>query len=111
MNTLIVDGEVIYPYLGIQSVAVSPTLAAQYGLPLSFGELVLDTPAEGSPAADAGLHAGDILVSLDGEAIDLETPFLELLFAHEPDDTVDFVVQRGDDQLNLEITLQTRPEQ
>ncbi len=111
VNTLIEDGEVIYPYLGIQSVAVSPTLAAQYGLPVSYGELVLDTPADGSPAADAGLEAGDILVSLDGEPIDLQTPFLELLFSHEPDDSVSFVVQRGEDQLELTITLQARPDQ
>ncbi len=110
VETLIADGEVVYPYLGIQSVAVSPTLAAQYGLPVSYGEIVTTDPEPGSPASEAGIREGDIVLALDDQPIDQQSPFLELLFGFEPGDTVTFQILRGDEELDLEIELAAREE-
>ncbi len=106
---LIADGEVIYPYLGIEGpVAVTEQIASENDLPVDHG-VYLQGVAAGGPAADAGLRVGDILLGLDGQEINAENTLTEVLFAHQPGETVTVTVQRGNEQLEVEITLGERP--
>jgi S1-C subfamily serine protease len=46
---------------------MSPELRAHFGAPGDRGVLI-DTVRAGSPAARAGIHVGDIVVEIDGDA-------------------------------------------
>jgi 2-alkenal reductase len=105
---LIDTGEVIYPFFGISFQSVNEQLAAQFDLPVDYGVLVGEVTA-GGPAEAAGIDAGDIILSLDGDKITPQTPFVTLLFKHAPGDTLDIVVQRGDRAFTTTITLGERP--
>ncbi len=106
---LVADGEVVYPFFGIRAPRpVTEGLAAQYDLPVDHGVLVTEvTP--GGPAAQAGIEEGDVILDIDGQRIGRENSFAEVLFAHEPGETVEATVQRGDEQLEIAVTLGERP--
>jgi 2-alkenal reductase len=105
---IMTNGKVIYPYFGVDSQPVTLQLAAQQDLSVDHGQLVTQ-PAAGSPAEQAGIQANDIVLAIDGQDIDSENSFSEVLFAHKPGDTVDVTVQRGDQQVSVKVTLGTRP--
>lgn len=69
MTQLIRHGRVIRGWLGVQVQTVTPELAAALELGVKEGAVVADV-AEGSPAARAGLRQGDVIVELNGEAIE-----------------------------------------
>jgi len=97
-------GEVIYPYFGVGSFGITPQIAAQADLPVDFGAAVLNVDPE-SGAGEAGIQEGDIILEIAGQEINQENPFTEVLFNHEPGETVEVLIQRGDEQLTVEVTL------
>jgi 2-alkenal reductase len=108
-DQLINNGKVVYPYMGIEEpVPIDPVTAAQNDLPVDHGVYVAKI-APGSPAAQAGLQDGDIIVEIDGQPIDQNHPLEEFLFEHKPGDKVELTVQRGDKQQKVEVTLGERP--
>ena len=80
IDQLILRGYVIRSYLGVGLQTVNPIVAFFNNLPVNQGALVTSV-ASGSPAADAGIEEGDIIVEFDGEAV---TSAEELILAiHE----------------------------
>ena len=63
---------------------------------------------EGSPAAKAGLKAGDVLVEFDGKPIQNLYDFTYALQARKPGDVVKVKVMRGTEGVEAEVTLVKR---
>jgi S1-C subfamily serine protease len=105
---LIAKGQVTRPYLGIRWEWITPDLAAANGLELSYGAYVTAV-SSGSPAADAGLRKGDVVVGMNGTRFDGDTPFLNQLLTHAPGETVTLDVQRGTSEVQVKVTLAERP--
>jgi putative serine protease PepD len=61
-----------------------------------------------SPAAKAGLRAGDLLVEFDGKKIDNLYDFTYALRAKKPGDTVMVVVKRNGQDVKATVTLEAR---
>ena len=59
----------------------------------------------GSPALDAGLRAGDVIVGMDGAPIADLRALAEALRAHAPGDVVALEVVRDGETVRLEATL------
>jgi hypothetical protein len=59
---------------------------------------------EGSPAAAAGLRAGDVIVSFDGHEVRNVQDYTYALFAKKPGDEVEIVVERGEAREKLKLT-------
>lgn len=72
------------------------------------GGVLLSGVMPGSPAEKAGLQKGDLLIELDGIAVDNLTDFTAVLRSHAPGDEVEVVVQRGDEQIRERVTLAER---
>jgi C-terminal processing protease CtpA/Prc len=63
---------------------------------------------DGSPAAKAGLKAGDVLVEFAGKEIKNLYDFTYALRAHRPGETVAVVVLRGGERVKVDVTLEVR---
>jgi len=63
----------------------------------------------GSPAAAGGVLIGDVLVSIDGTAVESAEGLAEIIGAHAPGDTVALVVLRNGTERTLAIELGTSP--
>jgi serine protease Do len=106
------------PWLGIQYQTLDAGLAATNGLSVDHGAWIsltgtgsTGTAVEaGSPAAQAGIKDGDIIVAVDGAQIDATHPLVELLAQFAPGNKVTLTVQRGSSTLQLPVTLGTRPQ-
>ncbi len=89
------NGRIVRPYLGIRYVTVTPDLAAAQKLPVDYGALIVrgSTQAEvavvpGSPADKAGLVENDIILSLNGQKVDIDHSLTTLLAPFVPGDTI-----------------------
>lgn len=65
---------------------------------------------ENSPAAKAGLKAGDIILKFAGKTVKNVQDYTYALQDCKPGDEVEIVVKRGDETLNLKATLISRPQ-
>jgi len=67
---LLADGRIRRGYLGLglQSLRLDEALAQAHALPSRRGIMVVSLDPNG-PARAAGVHVGDIIISLDGEAV------------------------------------------
>jgi serine protease Do len=96
-------------YLGISTRSVTADLAFQLDLPVEQGALVLATLTNG-PAADAGIREGDVIVEIDGQAIEVAEDLGRVLDALAPGDVVDVrVVGSGGEEGTRRVSLGTKP--
>jgi S1-C subfamily serine protease len=63
----------------------------------------------GSPADDAGLQEGDVIVALDGDAISGPTALGGEIRSHQPGDDITLTVLRDGDTVEVPVTLAQRP--
>ena len=103
------------PWIGIRYTSLDRRTAAQNNLPVFQGAWL--TPGTesavvpGSPAEAAGFADGDIVVKVEGEAIDELHPLQDLLVQYSPGATIVLDVLRGESVIQLSVTLGTRPNQ
>lgn len=64
----------------------------------------------GSPAERAGIKPGDVIVKFDGQSLKRYADFLALLGKKKPEDKVQVQVRRGEETLDLTVTLGPREE-
>lgn len=106
-------GRIVRPWLGIRYLPVDADLADDLGLDYDTGVVLVpgsDPEREpavypGSPAEAAGLRERDVILSVDGTAIDAEHPLGTLIADMEPGQETTLVVARGDDVLTIVATL------
>ncbi|MFZ9158529.1 MAG: S1C family serine protease, partial [Ilumatobacteraceae bacterium] len=70
---------------------------------------VITEVAPDSPAFDAGLEAGDIVVSAGGTPVDGQGALVAAIRDQSPGDTIEIQVLRNGDRLTLSATLIERP--
>jgi S1-C subfamily serine protease len=63
----------------------------------------------GSPAAKAGLKAGDVVTSFDGHTVSSADDLSAAVAAAKPGETVSVSVQRGGSTKHLSVTLGVQP--
>lgn len=78
IEQILENGRVVRPWLGISGIDMNPAIARRYNLPLESGVLLVEIGRE-SPAYEAGLRVGDILVQMgDQEVKDMKGLVLTL---------------------------------
>ncbi|HEX2756706.1 MAG TPA: trypsin-like peptidase domain-containing protein [Candidatus Limnocylindrales bacterium] len=108
------------PYIGIQYVSIDPQIYKHLTLPATAGAYVqlLDengdpTGAEAvrpnSPAANAGIKTGDIVIAINGQTIDALHPLDAVLTQFAPGDKITLEVIRGTEHKTVAVTLGVRP--
>ena len=97
-------GHVTRGYLGVQIQPVTSDLADALGLKQAAGALVAE-PQSGSPAAKAGVKAGDVIVSLDGKDIKDARELSQKIATLSPGTSVTLGVMRDGKTQNVDVTL------
>jgi Do/DeqQ family serine protease len=97
------------PWLGAKLQAVTPEIAETLGLRLPSGALVASVVAT-SPAARAGLKVSDLIVAIDGQAVDDPNAF-DYRFATRPlGGAAQIDVLRSGKTVKLSVPLETAPD-
>ena len=107
-NQLIEKGYVERGFLGISPVNLTPTIAAQIGVPISEGILVARV-VENSGAHDAGLQGQDVIVALGDRVIRNTGDLSMFLMDNLPGEQVSVRIYRGGRQFETEATLGEEP--
>lgn len=110
-SKLIRDGVVRRSYIGVQAqtASLNRTIARRYDLARPTGALVLGTePA--SPAQKAGLQEGDLIVALEGEAVEGVDVLHRLLNEDRIGKTTRLTILRGSKRLEFTLVPQPRPD-
>ncbi|MFP4148915.1 MAG: S1C family serine protease [Nitriliruptoraceae bacterium] len=108
-DQIIEDGQVQHAFLGIQGQSVDAQVAELYGLPVSEGAVVVAVGRD-TPAAEAGLQRGDIVVAIDDDEVSSMEELSGRIQRRQPGETVSLSLYRGDEQLTVEVELRERPE-
>jgi regulator of sigma E protease len=71
-------------------------------------KVLVQSTASGSPAAEAGMQPGDLFISANGQAID-SVEKLQSIVSENVGKTVTFVLQRGNQNLTVNVVPRTEP--
>ena len=104
MEDLLEYGRVRRPLLGISIQDVSAEDAEVYGLRQIAGVLIEDFQ-EDSPAERAGLRRHDVIVAVDGDAVDRLGQFQRLVARYEPGEEIQVDVIRFGERLRHMVRL------
>jgi serine protease Do len=85
---LVSDGKVTRGWLGVSIQNLTPELARSFGLEGTKGALVSELLGDDSPAAKAGLRAGDIIVEFNNVPIESNSHLVHLVADVRPGETV-----------------------
>jgi len=101
------NGRVRRGSIGVTAQTITPSLAQGLGLSQPWGVVLADVHPD-SPAAAAGLEAGDIVTALDGKTMENGRQFDVNLYRHSVGDSATVTVLRGDQRLILRVPVIAR---
>lgn len=94
-------------FLGISMLELTPGLRAHFGTDDDAGVMISEVEPD-SPAALAGLEAGDILLSIDGESVGSGHDVIAAIRPRTEGDTIELEVLRDGQALPFSATLVER---
>ncbi|MEA3312854.1 MAG: trypsin-like peptidase domain-containing protein [Caldisericota bacterium] len=103
-------GKMEWPYIGIELTTMTEELANNANLKYAPGIVVIRV-MPGSPAENAGIKQGDIIVSIDGVSVDTTDEFLKIVRSRNAGDSIMLEVKRKNisEVIKLELTLSVQP--
>jgi Do/DeqQ family serine protease len=108
MESLIKDGQVTRGFLGVEQRELTPEIAETLNLPIKRGVLITGVQQSG-PASAGGLRPGDVVVRVADTPVSNPAQMLNLVAALKPQQVTAIGVQRGDQALELKVTIGQRP--
>ncbi len=108
IEQLVNSGFVTRAYLGVSARDLGPISVARYNLGVSEGALIASV-GDGSPAARAGLQAGDVITEFGGKPVKTADDLLTAIRAAKIGETVNITFWRGQSQNTTSATLVSTP--
>ena len=96
-SQIVKTGEAKYPVIGAN---------VNTGGARSGAEIV-EVPS-GTPAADAGLEKGDVVVAVDSKPVEDGISLIVAIRSHQPGETIALTVRRGGDERTVRVTLDAK---
>jgi len=114
INSVKATGEIQTPFLGVRYIPLTADIASQRNLPVQQGALVQGSNGAAavqpnSPAAQAGIQAGDIITALNGQDIDASHDLGDLVSQHNIGDVITLSINRDGKKMTVQATLAKRP--
>ena len=102
------DHVVMRPWLGVKSQALTDEMAKSFGLSSPEGVVVTDVWS-GGVAARAGITRGDLILSVDGEAVNDDAALTYRVATRHAGDTLTLGVQRSGKPRSVKIAAEGPP--
>ncbi|MDR2514178.1 MAG: trypsin-like peptidase domain-containing protein [Christensenellaceae bacterium] len=96
------------PYLGVSAFDAQIARFFDERLEMETGLCVIETATK-SPAAKAGLQAGDILLYADGRELKSMLDLRYCIYSHEAGEEIGFDLERGGRRIALKVKLEPLP--
>ncbi|AFK54489.1 DegQ family serine endoprotease [Tistrella mobilis] len=103
------SGSISRGWLGVEIQPLTPEIAEALGMDKPEGALVARV-LPGSPAGDAGLERGDVVVQIDGQPVKDARDLTRKVGDLQPGDRVGLAVKRQGDEKEIRIRLGERPQ-
>jgi serine protease Do len=107
LDQLATQGTVRRGYLGVSVQPVDAEAAEFYGMDAPRGAFISGV-TEGTPAADAGLKAEDIILSVDGDELEGSSELVSIISNRNPGDKVELKILREGETITKTVTLGER---
>lgn len=108
VQSIITEGKVVRPWLGVSVTTVTSTIQQYYDVSVDTGALIVSVTSD-SPADKAGLKAGDVITKIDDENISTTEELISAIRSHQIGDQVEIVYYSGDVQKVANVTLEESP--
>jgi serine protease Do len=97
-------GKIVYPFLGIYYIMITPEIQEEHGLPVGYGAWI-GKSQEGketeiavvpdSPAEKANLERGDIILEFDGRKLTRDNSLADIILDYSPEDRITIKVLKA----------------
>jgi serine protease Do len=108
---LLEKGRVARGYLGISVSDLTPDLARGFGVPASSKGAVVQNVLPDSPAAKAGVQAGDVVTGVNGKAVEGSSQLTRAVSSIRPGGKVTLSLVRKGQKRELAATVAQRPDE
>ena len=108
MDQIVAGGDVTRGWIGIEAQDLTPELADSFKLNLAEGALVSNV-LPNSPASNAGLQAGDVLISIQGHQIRDTGSMLNIIADLAPNQNATVKIFRNEATKDINILIGKRP--
>jgi S1-C subfamily serine protease len=113
IDSVLKDGKLLRPYLGVRYISLTDDYAYQYNLSVKRGAYLAPSRdgsvVSGSPAEKAGLKEKDIITKISGTAIDENNSLTSILGRHKVGEKVSLTIIRDGKEQTLTATLEAAP--
>ncbi len=108
MEQIITHGAVTRGWIGVEAQEITQELADSFNLPGTEGALIAGVVRR-SPADNAGIRPGDVLLAVNDKAVSNPQVMLELIAALPPDQKANFRLRRDKSVLEMQVRIGKRP--
>ncbi len=108
LESIIATGTVTRGWIGVEPQNITPEIAESFALTQKSGALIAGV-LQGGPADKAGIRPGDIIISVNDQAITNRNQLLEMIARIQPGSSVKLALARKNKHLDLTLTVVKRP--
>jgi Do/DeqQ family serine protease len=108
MDQIIQNGSVIRGWIGVEAQEITPDLAESFGLQGTDGALIAGV-VRGSPADQAGIKPGDVLLAVNAQSVKDPQVMLDLIAALKPNEKATFRLRRDKSVIEMPVKIGKRP--
>ena len=108
MEQIAVNGSVTRGWIGIEAQDITPELAESFKLGQVRGSLIAGV-LQNSPAALAGLKAGDVLLAINDKEVSDSSGMLNLIAVLKPNEKAVLKIARAEKEININVVVGKRP--
>ncbi len=108
MEQIITTGAVTRGWIGVEVQEITPELAEGFGLTGTQGVLIAAVQ-RGSPSAQGGIEAGDVLLAINGQMVKDAQNMLDLIASQTPGEVIPFKVRRQKSEFEITLRIGKRP--
>jgi serine protease Do len=116
INSVLKNGQIKQPYLGVRYITLTSDIAYQYNVSVNRGAYIIpstqggDTSIiDGSPAQKAGLKVKDVITKVNNITIDDKNSLTSALSHYQPGDKITLNVIRNGKTITVNVILGSAP--